>query len=78
MSRTLQFTSDKPPANLWIRLLSDVKIEDAGNGSYKIDGRWTLRVKAKGKAVARADGSELLIPVTFENNRAEIQLTYDW
>ena len=78
MSRTLKFASDKPPANLWLRALSGVKIEEAEAGSYKIDGRWTLRATAKGKPALRQNGSELLIPVTFENNHAEIQLTYDW
>jgi mono/diheme cytochrome c family protein len=78
MSRTLKFSSDKPPANLWLRVLSGVKIEAAAAGTYKIDGRWTLRVNAKAKPTLRQNGSELLVPVAFENNQAEIQLTYDW
>jgi hypothetical protein len=78
MTRTLRLSSDKPPANLWLRVLSGPKIEESDAGSYKIDGRWTLRVDSKGKPALRQSGSELLVPVTFENNQAEIQLTYDW
>jgi hypothetical protein len=79
MQRTLTFTAEKPPANLWFRALTAGKIEDAGNGSYKIDGKWTLRVNARGMSTVRQQGeAELLVPVIFDNNKAQIQITYDW
>ena len=78
ITRTLKLTADKPPANLWLRVLSGPKIEEADAGSYKVDGKWTLRVNTKNRPTLRQNGLELLIPVSFENNRAEIQLTYDW
>jgi hypothetical protein len=68
------------------------KIEEAGEGRFKIDDKWTLliaspsplvgegrREGAKPKPVIRQQGDmELLIPVTFDNQQAEIQITYDW
>jgi hypothetical protein len=80
MGRTLTFTSEKPPANLWFRALVAGKIEDAGDGSFKIDGKWALRVNPRGKATIRQQGgqSELLVPVLFDANKSQIQLTYDW
>jgi hypothetical protein len=92
MSRTLKLTADKPPANLWLRVLVADKIEEAGEGRFKIDDKWTLliaspsplvgegrREGAKPKPVIRQQGDmELLIPVTFDNQQAEIQITYDW
>jgi hypothetical protein len=78
MSRTLKLASENPPANLWFRAWSGGKVEETAGGSYKVDGKWTLRINAKGAPTLRNNGSELLIPVTFENNQAEIQLTYDW
>jgi mono/diheme cytochrome c family protein len=80
MSRTLTFTADKPPANLWFRALTADKIEDTGDGTFKIDGKWTLRLNIRGKATIRQQGgqSELLVPVVFDSNKAQIQITYDW
>ena len=80
MGRTLTFTADKPPANLWFRALTADKIDDVGDGTFKIDGKWTLRVNIRGKATVRQQGgqSELLVPVLFDGNKTQIQLTYDW
>jgi hypothetical protein len=55
------------------------KIEDAGEGRFKIDDKWTLQIDSNSKPVIRRqDDMELLIPVTFDNQQAEIQITYDW
>lgn len=79
-SRTLSLSSDAPPKNLWLRAATAGKIESAGNGSYKIDDRLTLRVAGPASAELRSiDGQmELLVPVVFENGKAKIVLTYDW
>jgi hypothetical protein len=79
MSRTLKLTVDKPSANLWFRVLVADKIEDTGEGRFKIDDKWTLQIDSNSKPVIRRqDDMELLIPVTFDNQQAEIQITYDW
>jgi hypothetical protein len=78
--RTLTLSSDKPPANLWLRAAAADKIESEAGGSYKIDNRLTLRVAGRARPEMRnIDGQmELLVPVTFENGKANIELTYDW
>ncbi|HEX5103736.1 MAG TPA: PA14 domain-containing protein, partial [Pirellulaceae bacterium] len=79
MHRRLKFSSDKPPAHLTFRALTGGKIDDLGGGNFKIDEKWMLHVDSKLKPILRQQGdTELLIPITFENNQAEIQLTYDW
>ena len=79
-NRTLTLSSDAPPKNLWLRAAAAGKIENAGNGSYKIDDRLTLRVAGPAlPELRKIDGQmELLVPVAFENGKAKIQLTYDW
>ena len=79
MHRTLTLTADKPAGNLWFRAATGSKIEAAGENAFKIDGKWTLKVTAAGKPELRQKGQhELLVPVVFSGNKAEIQLTYDW
>jgi cytochrome c2 len=78
--RTLSLSSATPPANLWLRAAAADKIENAGQGSYKIDERLTLRVAGPAlPELRKIDGNmELIVPVVFENGKAKIQLTYDW
>lgn len=79
LNRTLKLSSDKPPANLWMRAAVADDIDSQG-GSYKIDKRLTLRVAGGELPLMRMiDGQmELLVPVVFENGKAKIELTYDW
>jgi hypothetical protein len=78
--RTLSLSSATPPANLWLRAAAADKIENAGQGSYKIDERLTLRVAGSAlPELRKIDGNmELIVPVVFENGKAKMQLTYDW
>jgi hypothetical protein len=78
--RTLSLSSATPPANLWLRAAAADKIENAGQGSYKIDERLTLRVAGPAlPELRKIDGNmELIVPVVFENGKAKMQLTYDW
>ena len=50
------------------------------DGSYKIDNRWTTRIKSSGKSVIRESGGrkELLVPLVFENGKCQIEQEFDW
>ena len=55
-------------------------IADAGDGLYKIDNRWTIRIKSATKPLVRDSGGrkELLVPVVLENGKCEIVQEFDW
>ncbi|MEX2175985.1 MAG: c-type cytochrome [Pirellulaceae bacterium] len=80
LERTLALSSDKPPAGLMFRLAAADKIEHQADGSYLIDGRLTLKAAAPALPELRqtSAGAELLLPVTFAENKATIRVTYDW
>jgi mono/diheme cytochrome c family protein len=55
-------------------------IAAAGDGSFKIDGRWTMRIKATTKPLIReGDGrKELLVPIALRHGTCEIVQEFDW
>lgn len=66
--------------NLYFRAAVAGKIEAAADGAYTIDGDWTLKVQSAAKPQIRtvAGKTELLIPVTFEGNKAKFAVEYVW
>ena len=80
MQRRLMFTADRPPTGAWFRAMRAGKIDELSGGTYRIDDRWTLKVIASTKPRVREQGGmrELLIPLIFNGNKAQIELTYDW
>ena len=80
LKRTLAISSDKPPASLWLRAAAAGKIENAGDGTYKIDDRLTLKVGGPVLPdIRKTNGMmELLVPVKFDAGKATYTLTYDW
>ena len=70
-----------PTANdMFYRAAVSTKIEDAGDGNYRIDDLWTIRLKTDEKpAIRDSNGKkELLVPVKFTNNKAVIVQDYLW
>jgi hypothetical protein len=79
MRRTLRFTAEQPVGDLYLRLIVADRIEPRGMGRYQIDGRWHLSVQAAAAPVLRSGAkSELLVPIHFEDSRAQVEVTYDW
>jgi mono/diheme cytochrome c family protein len=80
MRRTLTLTADQPRGDVWLRAIQADQIDDIGGGAFKVDNRWSLKIKATGKPQRRQSGGqwELLVPVVFEGNKAQVELTYDW
>ena len=78
MRRTISLQGT-PRGNLYFRAAAGDIAED-GDGSFKIDNRWTLRIKSAGKPLVRENGSrkELLVPLVFENGKCEVVQEFDW
>jgi hypothetical protein len=78
--RTLSLTSPKPVDALWFRAAAADKIEAAGEGWYKINGEWKLRIEAASPPRIRKSGGkmEVLVPVRFQEGRARIVQEFVW
>lgn len=80
MQRTIKVSGHDSPRGLWFRAARAGKVSDLGRSSFKIDDRWTLRISASaGPSRRQQDGQwEVLVPITFKNGQANVDLTYDW
>lgn len=79
LRRTLKLSATKPLDNLYFRAAVGAKIEALGEGWYRIDG-WKMKLDGGAPAKIRSAGgkSELLVPVRFTNNKAEIVQEFAW
>lgn len=80
LERTLKLSGAVPAGALWYRAAVAKSIDDVGDNTFRIDGLWTIRLQAAEKAMLREsnDRKELLIPLTFRNEKTQIVQTYDW
>jgi hypothetical protein len=55
-------------------------IAESADGSYRIDNRWTMRLKSAAKPLLRESGGrkELLVPLVLENGKSEVVQEFDW
>ncbi len=79
--RTITLESPSSAEGIYFRAASASKIESV-NGGYILDGHLKLTLDARHtkSAIVRQSGgkTELLIPVTFTNGKAEITQIYEW
>ncbi|MCB9883177.1 MAG: hypothetical protein H6834_15420 [Planctomycetes bacterium] len=79
--RTLTLSAEQAPRGLYFRAARGA-IETIAPGVWRIDGKWTLRATAPDVdrwVVRTSEGSqELLVPVAFENGRAQIAEVLGW
>jgi cytochrome c2 len=77
--RTLTLTAEKVPENLYFRAAVGNKIEEK-DGWYRIDEAWRLKVPngVKGRVRTSAGKSELIVPVTFTEGKAQLMIEYSW
>ena len=78
--RTLTVTHHGAAENLWFRAAVADKIEPAGDGWYRINGQWRMRVEANAAPRLRQSGgkTELLVPVRLQDGRAHIVQEFVW
>jgi len=77
--RTLTFTADDPPQNLYFRAAAGSGIEADTDGWYRVGGEIKMRFPG-GQPVVRstAGNNDLLIPVQFDGGKAVIRQEIDW
>jgi mono/diheme cytochrome c family protein len=78
-----QFTLSSPgeAENVYFRAAVGDKIEPQSDGSYRIDGRMTMRFETANDAkpfVRKQELSELLVPAKFESGKAKLTVRYVW
>ncbi|HYT89602.1 MAG TPA: hypothetical protein VEL76_12920, partial [Gemmataceae bacterium] len=81
LRRTLTLTVPRPPVHrLWFRAAVGDKLEALGDGWYRINGEWRMRIEADSAPVIRQSGGkqELLLPVRFGNGRSKIVQEIVW
>jgi mono/diheme cytochrome c family protein len=79
--RTLTFTSEQPPGNLWFRAATGADIIPTASGEWTVDGRMRIKLPVTpGTARVRKAGgqAELLVPVKFTNGQAELVQEIIW
>lgn len=72
---TLTAAADNPPTGLWFRAASGSSIQPLADGWYQA-GALQIRVTASKPAIAR--GNELLVPIEFQNGKAELAQEIKW
>ncbi len=78
--RELTLTADGPMENLWFRAAVGDRIEPAGEGWYRVNGEWKLRIESAAAPRLRQSGGkkELLVPVRFKDRLARIVQEIVW
>jgi mono/diheme cytochrome c family protein len=77
LTRTLTLKTTKPIAKLFYRAIVANKIESLGDGVYRVDETWKMKV-GEAKVRTSAGKKELLVPVRFTDGKAEIVQEYHW
>jgi hypothetical protein len=80
MQRTLSLQGQAPADGSYFRVATAADIRDLGEGNFRIDDRWTVKVAGDERAVIRRQKgqAELLVPVKLTNDKSTIELNYDW
>ncbi len=80
LKRTLTLTAMEPVPGLWYRAAAGDKIEPAGDGWYRINGEYRVRIESAAAPVVRQSGGkkELLVPIRFNKGKAQIVQDIVW
>jgi mono/diheme cytochrome c family protein len=80
LKRTLTVRGDKSAENLYFLAAVGKKIEDAGEGWYRIDGEWKVKVESSAAPTVRkvGDKMELIVPVRLKDGSAKIVQEFAW
>jgi azurin len=74
--RTISLHAAAPVDGLHFRLASGQPAEPGPDGSWRLGGTLTATIEGGGSPVSR-DG-QVVMPITFENGRARLVVTYRW
>jgi mono/diheme cytochrome c family protein len=80
LRRTLFLTAPGPVENLSFRAAVGDRIETLGEGCYRIEGTWRLRLQGAALPQVRqsAGKAELLVPIRFADGKARLVEEFEW
>lgn len=80
LKRTLTLTAPSAVDGLTFRAAAGKTIEAAGDGWFRLDGAWKLRVEGATTPTVRSTGgkAELRVPVRFVDGKARLVVEYRW
>lgn len=78
LHRTLKF-SGPPLEGLFFRAAVGKLVPD-GENAWRLDKALTIRLDGRDKAFTRGEGArqELLVPIRLENQKAQLEVEYEW
>jgi len=80
LRRTLKLTATGAADNLYFRAAVGTKIEALGDGWYRVDGAYKVKLDSAAAPLLRqsAGKTELLVPVRFADGKAQIVQEFVW
>ena len=80
LRRTITITKSASTDQLYFRAAVAAKIEDLGDGLFKIDDDWKMQIESDSKPAIRSSGNraELIVPVKFNENKSRIIQEFLW
>jgi mono/diheme cytochrome c family protein len=78
LRRVLTLSATKPIEKLHYRAAVGATIEPAGDGWYRVDGTWKVKVPAGARVRKTGGKAELLVPVRFQDGKARLEQEYVW
>lgn len=78
--RKFHLTAQQPVAGLYFLAGAGAKIEAISPNAWRVDEQYTVTLKADMKPVIRTDGQikQLVVPVSFQNNAADLEARITW
>ncbi|MFO0881120.1 MAG: c-type cytochrome [Gemmataceae bacterium] len=78
LKRTFTLTTTKPLNDFYYRAAVGDKIESLGDGWYRIDNAWKVKVPADSKVRKPGGKQELIVPIRFQDGKATFVQDYVW
>jgi len=80
LQRTIRIAASEPTTGAWLRALVADKIDELDGSKFKVDDAWVLSISTQGRParIEISGKSELRVPLVFDGNKSQIELTYDW
>ncbi|MFO0842882.1 MAG: hypothetical protein U0797_10875 [Gemmataceae bacterium] len=78
LKRTFDLSATKSVVNFYYRAAVGNKVEPVGDGWYRIDGGWKVKLSADARVREAGGQAELVVPIRFDGGRARLVLEYSW
>lgn len=78
LKRTFDLTATSPIDNLYYRAAVGNKIEPVGDGWYRVDGAWKVKLLAGAKVRKAGGKAELVVPIRLVDGKTRLVQEYSW